>query len=80
MGQQDQDASEDTLEKYIREGVIGFYVCYLKKICAQKDSYEFAKKSASVPSELIFKKNSLMEIITHGFAILNIISFMLGCE
>ena len=59
------------MKTYMITEVIGFYVMYLKKICVNNESYLFVRDWNS-------RKNiDNVELITHGFKIINFMNFIL---
>lgn len=54
--------------------IIGFYLIYLKKICANQESYLFVRDYST--KKMI--KN--IELISHGFKIINLMNYILESQ
>lgn len=70
----------------MRAHAINFYLVYLKKMCMHRESYSFVKRFAKKEMETEYtyrnelKHEENLEIVNHGFKILNLCNYILQSQ
>lgn len=69
---------ESSKEGYLQTNIISFYCFYLKKMIINFETYQFAKKYPSLSNQE--QKNNIIQVINHGFIVLNLVNYILRSQ